>query len=134
VLPAGACLLLLLLTACSAAAPGPAQEVRIDRVQFENRSSTSIDSIRLLVAATGNFVSCGHIAPKGVCAAAFPQVVYQGYPVQVSWVQGGEQWSTGEASLTVDDAASAAGVGEVRVVVLAPGSAGVILLAEPAGR
>lgn len=100
----------------------------IEGLAFENRSASPVTSIRLLVPATGNFVSCGRIAPGARCTVGFPEVDYAGYPVVVSWAQGGAEWSGGEVTPQIAASAWAAGVGTVRVVVTGPGSAGVLVL------
>jgi hypothetical protein len=117
-----------MLVGC-AAAPGTFRDkLIIDGLTFENRSGSPVDGITLSVAATGGFVSCGRIAPGARCASGFPDVSYEGHPVEVRWYQGGAEWSTGNLTLQVDDEVRAQGRGEVRVVVIAPGSAGVLLL------
>lgn len=118
--------------ACSTSPDGDAAQeaIRIQGLSFENRSRSSVTGIRLLVPATQNFVSCGHIAPSGVCSSAFPGVDYRGTPVQVSWTQDGQTWTTGEIRLQADEQVRRAGVGRVRVIVLAPGSAGAVLVSD----
>jgi hypothetical protein len=119
---------LLLLNGC-AAIPGSSQDaVAIDGLTFENRSGSPVDGITLVVPATGGFVSCGRIAPGARCAAGFPEVSYAGNPVEIRWNQGGEEWTTGLTTLQVDAEARLRGRGEVRVLVIAPGSAGAMLL------
>jgi hypothetical protein len=118
----------LLHTGC-AGAPGYAGDaVAIDGLTFENRSASPVDGITLMVPATGGFVSCGRIAPGARCASGFPEVSYAGNPVEIRWNQGGAEWSTGLLTLNIDDEVRSRGRGEVRVVVIAPGSAGVLLL------
>lgn len=115
----------------SACATGPVQigaGLLIDRVNFENRATRPINQIRLLVPATGNFVSCGFIAPGASCASGFPAVNYRGDPIEISWTQGGEEWSTGEITLQPDEQVRQAGTANVLVVVLSPGSAGAVLV------
>jgi hypothetical protein len=104
--------------------------IPIDGLLFENRSSTAVVNIRLFVPSSGNFVSCGHISPGATCASSFPNVDYAGEAVEVSWFQGGQEWSTGQLTLTVDEVIQSAGAGRVRVVVLAPGSAGALLVSS----
>ena len=123
-----------LIGAC--ALPGGPDEpapLLIRGLEFENRSRSAVQSIQLLVPATGNFVSCGRIAPEARCAARFPEVAYAGNPIEVKWVQGGAEWSTGATPLNISSEARAAGAGEVRVVVIAPGSAGVVLVPSEGG-
>jgi hypothetical protein len=125
-------LLLGLLSACSAS--GERQAVKgqllIDSLSFQNQSRSMISGIQLLVADTGEFVSCGNIPPGGVCANTFPGRVFRGSPVEVSWTQAGQAWSTGAMRLSVGDDVAAAGAATVQVVVVAPGSAGVLLVPE----
>lgn len=102
----------------------------IDGLSFENRSSSPIDSIQLLVPASGNFVSCGLIAPGNTCASGFPGVAYHGEPIEISWTQGGEDWSTGRVTLEADEEIRLQGAASVVVVVLAPGSAGAVMVSN----
>ncbi len=119
------------LSACaSGGGKSSSRLVRIDGLRFENRSRTPVSDIQLLLPATGEFVSCGHIAPGATCASRFPAVAYDGSPLQITWTQSGSAWSTGEVRLTPDAIIRAAGVAEVRVVVLAPGSAGAVLVSS----
>lgn len=132
----GICLAALVapwLAACATSGGPASAPLRIDGLTFENRSRTAVASIRLIVSADGRFVSCGHIAPGGVCASGFPDVAWEGHPLQVDWVQAGQPWSTGEVTVTPDTAVRNAGVAAVRVVVLAPGSAGVVLVSSDGG-
>ncbi len=112
----------------------PDAGLRIDGLRFENRSRSPVESVQLIVAATGNFVSCGRIAPGASCAARFPGVAYSGHPIEIQWVQGGTDWRTGEIPLEIDPLAREAGGGEVRVLIVAPGSSGALLVpsAQPA--
>ena len=105
----------------------------IDALTFENRSASPVSGITLQVPATGGFVSCGLIAPGARCASGFPGVSYAGEPVEIRWNQGGAEWSTGLVRLQVDSEVRSRGRGEVRVVVVAPGSAGALLLPGGAG-
>ena len=117
------------LCACATFGSGSdADLLQIQGLEFENRSGSPVTSIQLLVPATGNFVSCGRIEPGARCATRFPEVAYTGNPIEVKWFQGGAEWSTGAMSLNISNEARATGAGEVRVVVIAPGSAGVLLV------
>lgn len=120
--------IILLLEGCAAVSGLSGDVVAIDGLTFENRSASAVDGITLLVPATGGFVSCGRIAPGARCASGFPEVSYAGDPVEIRWNQGGAEWRTGLVTLDMDDEVRAAGRGEVRVIVIAPGSAGALLL------
>lgn len=124
--------LALLLGACATTGDAP-EPLLVRGLEFENRSRTAVTSIQLLVPATGNFVSCGRIAPGARCAARFPEVSYAGHPIEVKWIQGGAEWTTGATPLNISSEARAAGAGEVRVVVISPGSAGVVLVPSRGG-
>lgn len=120
------------LAGCSAGdAVRADRQLRIEGLAFENRSSSPLTSIRLLVPATGNFVACGRIDPGARCTVAFPEVAYAGYPVVVRWTQGGADWSGGAVTPQIAADAWETGVGTVRVIVTAPGSAGVLVLPGP---
>lgn len=123
--------LLVLMAACSSPATSTGPGLQIDGLNFENRSQTPINRIQLLVPATGNFVSCGFIAPGASCASGFPDIAYRGQPVEISWSQGGQEWFTGEINLKSDEQVRHAGSAQVLVVVLAPGSAGALLVDSP---
>jgi hypothetical protein len=123
----------LLLKGCAGVPGYGTGAVAIDGLTFENRSGSPVDGITLLVPATGGFVSCGRIAPGARCASGFPEVSYAGDPVEVRWNQGRAEWSTGLVTLDIDDAVRSVGRGEVRVIVIAPGSAGAVLLPGRAG-
>jgi hypothetical protein len=118
----------LALAGCATSTVPRGASVFIDGLTFENRSTTPINGITLQVPATGGFVSCGRIAPGARCASGFPGVSYAGDPVEIRWYQGGAEWTTGLAALDVEESVREAGRGEVRVLVLAPGSAGALLL------
>jgi hypothetical protein len=62
------------------------------------------------------------------CASAFPAVSWEGQVIEVSWSQSGEIWSTGSLRLNVSEEVRQAGRARVRVVIVAPGSAGVLLV------
>ena len=120
------------LSGCALSPDSSMDAVVIDGLTFENRSASPVDGITLVVPATGGFVSCGRIAPGARCASGFPEVSYAGNPVEIRWNQGGTEWSTGLMTLQVDSEVRARGRGEVRVLVIAPGSAGALVLPSDA--
>jgi hypothetical protein len=124
--------LCVFLAGCASPSGSFGDAVVIDGLTFENRSGSPVDGITLLVPATGGFVSCGRIAPGAHCASGFPDVSHTGNPVEIRWNQGGAEWTTGLVTLDVDSEARKRGRGEVRVLVIAPGSAGVLLLPSDA--
>ena len=124
--------LLLCLHGC--AGPGqPAYDISIDGLIMENHSQAWVSAARLLVPATGNFVSCGNIAPGGMCSTLFPETRYSGYPVEISWSQGTQIWSTGELDVKPSVEVVEAGSAQVMVVFAGPGVAGATLIPAPGG-
>lgn len=126
-----ACLCIMPLVTCST---GPVERnpvIEISGVVIENRTLMFISAVRLMVPATGNFVSCGNISPESMCSTTFPGSAYSGNPVEITWSQAGEIHSTGPFAMQrpneLDDSRSAM----VRVVITGPGAAGAIIL-QPA--
>jgi hypothetical protein len=118
----------LLLAAC-ASAPRSADtenlpELLISGLVMENRTSSFVSAARLLVPVTGQFVSCGNIAPGSICATGFPEQRYTGNAFEITWSQAGSIWSTGELRIEPPAILVDAGEAWVRVVIAGPGSAG----------
>lgn len=113
-------------------APAPPGDLlEIVGARLENRSQAWVSSATLGVPATGRFVSCGNIAPGAECATSFPELAWSGNPVELNWNQGGQLWSTGEVSIEPSADVRLVGRAVVRVVIMGPGSAGVVLQAAP---
>lgn len=106
----------------------PAGPLYIGGLIFENRSSSFISAIRLEVPATGGFVSCGNVAPGGICSSTFPHREWQGHPFEVTWSQLGQIWSSGAMTVTPAPSVIEAGEAEVRVVIPSPGATQVVLV------
>lgn len=123
----GVLLAVLLMPAC-AVSPPAVPVVEVSGLEIENRSRSMVSAVTLMVAATGAFVSCGNIPPAGRCSTRFPEREFSGNPVELTWRQSGQDWSTGVMGLAISDEVRAAGEAEVRVVIVAPGSAGVLLV------
>lgn len=118
------------LAAC--AARGPAYELQITGLAMHNQTRSYVTAARLLVPATGSFVSCGNIAPGGVCSSGFPETTFTGNPVEIHWSQNGQIWSTGELAVKPGEDVLERGSATVMVIIAAPGSAGLQLIADPA--
>jgi len=91
---------------------------------MNNQTQMWVSAVRLLVPATGNFVSCGNIPPGSMCATTFPETAYTGNQIEITWSQGGQIHSTGlfvlQLPADLDDNKPAL----VRVVISGPGTAG----------
>jgi hypothetical protein len=102
--------------------------MQIDRMIIKNQTQAWISAIRVISPATGNFVSCGNIAPGSLCSTTFPQRAYTGDPIEITWSQAGQIHSTGlfsmEAPLVFDYTRPAA----VQVVIAEAGSAGAVIV------
>lgn len=119
------------MTACAGSGP-PVYDVLIGGLEMQNHTRSWVSAARVLVPATGNFVSCGNIPPGGVCSTGFPETELTGNPVEISWSQNGQIWSTGELNVVPGEDVLEAGAARVLVVIAAPGSAGMRLVASPA--
>ncbi|KAA9131259.1 hypothetical protein F3N42_07985 [Marinihelvus fidelis] len=119
----------VLLAGCAAQGQvEEAGELYINGLTFENRARSYITAIRLVVPETGGFVSCGNIAPGNTCSTTFPHRVWQGLPIEVTWSQNGQIWSTGLMNVNPSAEVFEHGEAEVKVIIPAPGSASVTLL------
>lgn len=118
----------LLAGACAAPASPTVELVQIDGLKFENQTDRYVSAVRLLVASTGAFVSCGNVAPHSMCSSTFPEAAYTGSPVEVSWSQDGQIYSTGQFSLRLPADFREGVPATVHVVIAGPGSAGAMLI------
>ena len=126
-----ACLCIMPLAACSTGPVERNPSVEISGVVIENRTLMYISAVRLMVPVTGNFVSCGNISPESMCSTTFPGSAYAGDPVEITWSQGGEIYSTGPFEMGLPNEFDASRPAMVRVVITGPGAAGAIIL-QPA--
>jgi len=95
---------------------------------IENQTQMWVSAVRLLVPVTGNFISCGNISPGSLCSTTFPEANYTGNPVEITWSQGGQIYSTGQFVLQLPDDLDVERSAVVRVVIAGPGSAGAIVI------
>ena len=124
----GICVVLLM--ACASQPVGSTSKLQIDGMAIENQTQMWVSAVRLLVPVTGNFVSCGNISPGSKCSTTFPETSYTGNPLEITWSQGGQIYSTGQfvlqLPLEVDESKTAV----VRVVIAGPGSAGADIIQD----
>jgi hypothetical protein len=123
-LPAALCVLVLI--AC-AGAGSYVSAVQIDGMMIRNQTQMWVSAVRVLLPATGGFVSCGNIAPGSMCSTSFPQTAYTGDPVEITWSQAGQIHSTGPFEMQLPDDLDAGRTASVNVVIAAPGSAGAVI-------
>jgi len=121
-----------MLQGCVAPARNPLSGLKIEGLVIENQTRMFVSAARLLVPVTGAFVSCGNISPKSRCATTFPETDYSGNPVQVTWSQAGQIHSTGEFVIQPPGDIDIDRPAMVRVVITAPGSAGVVIVQRAA--
>ena len=110
-------------------APDNVPEIVVSGVVVLNQGRAWVSAARVLVPATGQFVSCGNIAPGARCATGFPDQQYRGYPVEFTWSQEGAIHSTGELNIDVPAEAIESGRASLRVWIMGPGSAAVEVVA-----
>ena len=113
-----------LLFACSAAPVDSGPPVQIGGMVIKNQTLMYVSAVRLLVPLTGNFVSCGNIAPESMCSTTFPEATYTGNPVEITWSQGGQIHSTGQFVMRLPDDLDEDKPVKVLVVISGAGSAG----------
>ena len=113
-----------LLFACSAAPVDSGPPVQIGGMVIKNQTLMYVSAVRLLVPVTGNFVSCGNIAPESMCSTTFPEATYTGNPVEITWSQGGQIHSTGQFVMQLPDDLDEDKPVKVLVVISGAGSAG----------
>jgi hypothetical protein len=118
----------LLLIACAASSQEPAPALQIEGLIIENQTEMWVSAARLLVPATGGFVSCGNISPQSMCSTRFPERGYSGDPVEFTWSQGGQIHSTGQFTLEIAAEIDRTRPVFVHVVIAGPGSAGAMFV------
>lgn len=125
------CFIVLCVCACTAAPVESPPVIRMEGMVIENRTPMYVSAVRLLVPLTGQFVSCGNIAPESMCSTTFPEANYSGNPVELTWSQGGQIHTTGEFTLELPDDIDENKAAVVRVVISGPGSAGAAIIQRP---
>jgi len=95
---------------------------------IENQTQMWVSAVRLLVPLTGNFVSCGNIAPGSMCSTTFPEANYTGNPVEITWSQAGQIHSTGQFVVDRPDEVVEDKPAMVHIVIAGPGSAGAVIV------
>ncbi len=118
----GFCVFFLL--ACAARSTDSTPPLQIEGLVIENQTAKRVSAVRVLVPVSGNFVSCGNISPQSRCATTFPETDYTGNPVEITWSQGGQIYSTGQFVVQLPDNLDPGMPAMVRIVIAGPGSAG----------
>lgn len=121
----------LLLVGCASSSGKSITSIHIEGLKIENQTQMWVSAVRLMIPATGGFVSCGNIAPGSMCSTGFPEIAYSGNPVEITWSQGGQIHSTGEFELIISDSMDADKPAMVQVIITGPGSAGAGLVQQP---
>ena len=118
----------LLISACVAPGGQTVTPLQIEGLKFENQTDRQLSAVRLLVPATGAFVSCGNVAQHSSCSTTFPETSYSGNAVEVTWSQGGQIYSTGQFNMRRPDDLKENVPAMVYVVIAGPGSAGAMII------
>lgn len=119
---------ILWLGSCATQPANKTSPFQIDGMAIENQTQMWVSAVRLLVPVTGNFVSCGNIPPGSMCSTTFPETSYTGNPVEITWSQGGQIYSTGQFVVQLPDDLDKSKAAVVRVVIAGPGSAGAVII------
>jgi hypothetical protein len=122
------CLCVFLLSACAAGSLKNIPPLRIEGMVIENQTRMPVSAVRLMVPVTGNFVSCGNIFANSMCSTSFPETDYTGNPVEITWSQGGQIYSTGLFAIELPNDLEVGKSAAVRVVIAGPGSAGAMIV------
>jgi hypothetical protein len=117
----------LLLTACASGTLNNSP-LQINGMLIENQTQMWVSAVRLLVPVTGNFVSCGNIAPESMCSTTFPEANYTGNKVEITWSQAGQIHSTGEFVVQLPADVDEELPASVYVVIAGAGSAGAYIV------
>jgi len=102
--------------------------VEIGGVRIANQMRQGVTDAQILVLQSGNFVSCGNIFPGTTCSTSFPDRVYEGGPLRITWKERGLAKATPDFALKT---AGFVGLGKslwIEVVIFAPGQAGAKLV------
>jgi hypothetical protein len=122
------CVCGFVLTACASGSLSNATALQINGMLIENQTLMWVSAVRLLVPATGNFVSCGNIAPESMCSTGFPEANYTGNKVEITWSQAGQIYSTGEFVIQLPDDVDEDITAVVNVMIAGPGSAAAVIV------
>lgn len=118
----------LCLFACAAAPVDKAPTIQISGMVMQNQTQMYVSAVRLLVPATGNFVSCGNMPPGSRCSTTFPEAAYTGNPVEITWSQGGEIHSTGQFAVQLPGNLDRERPAKVHIIISGPGLAGAMIV------
>lgn len=121
------CLSACLLSACATRPAEPVATLQIEGLLIENNTQMWLSAVRIMVPATGNFVSCSTITPKTNCSTTFPETNYTGNPVEIIWSQGGETHSSGEFVIQLPTGLDYGKPARILVVITGPGLAGAVI-------
>jgi len=131
ILVTGLCTLLLM--ACASGSVDNTPPLKIEGLVIQNQTRMWVSVVRLLVQVTGNFVSCGNISPNSSCATTFPETDYTGNPVEITWSQGGQIYSTGQFVIQLPDDLDPDRPAVVQIIIADAGSAGAMIVQRPSG-
>lgn len=121
----------LSLIACASPFVDDTPPLKLEGLVFNNQTRMWVSAVRLLVPLTGNFVSCGNISPESRCATTFPETDYTGNPIEITWSQGGQIYSTGQFVIQLPDDLDPERPAAVQIVITGPGSAGAMIVQRP---
>ena len=119
---------MFVLQACASKPVEAIPALQIEGVAIENQTQMWVSAAKLLVPATGRFVSCGNIAPGSLCSTTFPEAEYEGNAIEISWSQAGQIHSTGQFSMDIPEDIDRNRFAKVLVVIAGPGSAGAVIV------
>ena len=67
-----------------------APRLEIAGIEIRNELAYPVSEVRVLVSATGEFVTCSQVMGGTACQTSFPLRSYRGNAMRVTWVEHGE--------------------------------------------
>ncbi|WP_163833595.1 hypothetical protein [Spartinivicinus ruber] len=96
--------LIFLLTACShieTTASEQQTSPTVNEIVIQNDTGEPIDQVKISVQNINGFFNCSQILAGSICLNKFSDRTYQGNPIEVSWIQHYEPWTSGQIWLTL---------------------------------
>jgi len=92
----------LILNACEAIqVSGLVNNFLITDIIIRNRSNMDIKNVRLRVENSSGIFSCNYIISMTECSTSFPSRQYAGNKIEIIWVSGNKEISTGKIKLEI---------------------------------
>lgn len=105
-----------------------APRLEIAGIEIRNELAYPVSDVRVLVSATGEFVTCSQVMGGTACQTSFPLRSYRGNAMRVTWVEHGEPQVLDDFVLKAPAWLAPGQPAWLQIVIFAPGDAGARLL------